>query len=81
MLDVHDRVCTDIPQFASFNEVLGKCVGAVCGIWGDPHIITCDDLHYDCQAVGLFTVMKNHMFNIQGNFVFIDTPVCFVVLL
>jgi len=74
MLDVHDRVCTDIPQFASFNEVLGKCVGAVCGIWGDPHIITCDDLHYDCQAVGLFTVMKNHMFNIQGNFVFIDTP-------
>jgi len=74
MLDVHDRICSDIPQFASYNEVLGKCVGAVCGIWGDPHIISCDDLHYDCQAVGLFTVMKNHMFNIQGNFLFINTP-------
>jgi len=74
MLDVHDRVCTEVPHLASYNEVLGKCVGAVCGLWGDPHIITCDDLHYDCQAVGLFTVMKNHMFNIQGNFVFIDTP-------
>ena len=74
MLDVHDRICTDIPLMASYNEVLGECVGAICGVWGDPHIITCDDLHYDCQAVGLFTVMKNHMFNIQGNFVFIDTP-------
>jgi len=74
MLDVHDRICTDTPLYSSYNEELGKCVGAVCGVWGDPHIITCDDLHYDCQAVGLFTVMSNHMFNIQGNFVFIDTP-------
>jgi len=74
MLDVHDRICTDVNPLATFNEKLGKCTGAVCGVWGDPHIITCDDLHYDCQAVGLFTVMKNHMFNIQGNFVYIDTP-------
>jgi choice-of-anchor A domain-containing protein len=74
MLDVHDRICSDVPALASYNEELGKCVGAVCGVWGDPHIITCDDLHYDCQAVGLFTIMKNHMFNVQGNFVFIDTP-------
>jgi choice-of-anchor A domain-containing protein len=74
MLDVHDRICSDVPVEASFNEQIGQCVGAVCGVWGDPHLITCDDLHYDCQAVGLFTVMKNHMFNVQGNFVFIDTP-------
>lgn len=74
MLDVHDRICTDVNPLATFNENLGQCTGAVCGVWGDPHIITCDDLHYDCQAVGLFTVMKNHMFNVQGNFVHIETP-------
>lgn len=74
MLDVHDRICTEAPPLASFNEVVGQCTGAVCGVWGDPHIVTCDDLHYDCQAVGLFTLMSNHMFNIQGHFVHIDTP-------
>lgn len=74
MLDVHDRICTDPPRLMSFNEEIYECTGAVCGLWGDPHIITCDDLHYDCQAVGLFTIMKNHMFNIQANFVSISTP-------
>jgi len=73
-LDVHDRMLTDPPKTASFNERISRCTGAVCGVWGDPHIITCDDLHYDCQAVGTFTLMKNHMFNIQANFVHIDTP-------
>lgn len=75
MLDVHDRLChvEDVPLELSFNEKLGECTGAVCGAWGDPHIITCDNLHYDCQAVGMFTIMKNHMFNIQANFVFIPT--------
>lgn len=53
----------------SYNEKLGQCVGATCGIWGDPHIITCDGLGYDCQGLGLFTMMKNHMYNIQANFV------------
>lgn len=73
MTDVHTRICDDVPVEATYNENIGKCNGAVCGVWGDPHIITCDNLHYDCQAVGLFTIMKNHMFNIQGNFAFIDT--------
>jgi len=73
MLDVHTRICDDVPVEATYNEQIGKCTGAVCGVWGDPHIITCDNLHYDCQAVGLFTIMKNHMFNVQGNFAFIDT--------
>lgn len=93
-----------------FNENLGQCNGALCGIWGDPHIITCDGLTYDCQGMsfllsssssylsiiislslnyslslslslshsivsslsnkgtGLFTMMKNHVWNIQGHF-------------
>jgi len=52
-----------------FTEKLGVCTGAVCGFWGDPHMITCDGLTYDCQGIGIFTIMKNHMYNIQGNFV------------
>lgn len=52
-----------------FNEKLGRCTGATCGMWGDPHMITCDDLTYDCQGIGIFTLMKNHMYNVQANFV------------
>jgi hypothetical protein len=52
-----------------FDESLGRCSGAVCGFWGDPHIVTCDGLAYDCQGIGIFTLMDNHMFNVQGNFV------------
>lgn len=73
-VDVHDRLCRDVPLLQSYNEDLGRCTGAQCGIWGDPHIVTCDELHYDCQAVGIFTVMENHMFNIQATFIAIDTP-------
>lgn len=73
-LDIHNRTCTDVPPLASYNEELGKCTGAHCGVWGDPHIVTCDELHYDCQAVGIFQVMLNHMFNVQANFIEIGTP-------
>jgi choice-of-anchor A domain-containing protein len=73
-LDTHDRLCEDPPFKASYSETLGQCTGAQCGIWGDPHIVTCDELHYDCQAVGIFTVMQNHMFNVQAHFLAIDTP-------
>jgi len=52
-----------------FNKGLGRCDGAVCGMWGDPHMVTCDGLRYDCQGIGIFTLMDNHMFNVQGNFV------------
>jgi len=50
-------------------EHLGQCNGAKCGVWGDPHIDSCDGEIYDCQGVGLFTLMKNKAFNIQANFV------------
>ena len=40
-------------------------------MWGDPHVITCDGIGYDCNAQGIFTVMKNFLYHIQGHF----TPV------
>ena len=52
-----------------FHENLGRCSGAVCGMWGDPHMVTCDGLAYDCQGIGIFTLMDNHMFKVKGNFV------------
>jgi len=52
-----------------FHENLGSCSGATCGMWGDPHMVTCDGLGYDCQGIGVFTLMQNHMFNVQARFV------------
>lgn len=52
-----------------YHESLGQCQGATCSMWGDPHIVTCDGQSYDCQGIGIFTLMKNHMYNIQANFV------------
>jgi len=52
-----------------YGERLGSCRGATCSMWGDPHMITCDGLGYDCQGIGIFTLMENHMYNIQANFV------------
>jgi hypothetical protein len=58
-------------QFTSgFGEKLGACeTGAVCGLWGDPHVVTCDGFGYDCNRFGVFTLMDNFLWNIQGNFV------------
>jgi len=53
----------------SFVEHLGECTGSVCGMWGDPHIATCDGKDFECMGVGLFTLMENDIFNIQANFV------------
>lgn len=52
-----------------FSQGFNSCTGAKCGVWGDPHIDTCDGLIYDCQATGIYTLMKNHAFNVQANFV------------
>ena len=41
----------------------------VSGIWGDPHILSCDGLGFDCNAAGLFTLMNNFLYNIQANFI------------
>jgi len=58
---------------AGFDEELGECTGAVCGMWGDPHMISCDGLGFDCNAVGVFTMMKNFLYNIQGHFIHVGT--------
>jgi len=60
-------------QVGHYNEKLGSCIGAVCGLWGDPHIISCDGLGFDCNVQGLFTLMKNFMYNIQANFVHVNS--------
>jgi len=56
-----------------YHENLGECNGAVCGLWGDPHILTCDGLGYDCNAAGIFTIMKNSLYNIQANFIHVNS--------
>jgi len=56
-----------------YKEHLGSCDGAVCGLWGDPHILSCDGLGYDCNASGLFTLMKNFLYNIQANFIHVNS--------
>lgn len=66
--DVRNLV-SKIAKTGFYNETLEECTGAVCAVFGDPHVITCDGLAYDCMAVGLFNLMENHMFNIQGHFV------------
>lgn len=48
---------------------MAKCSGAVCSMWGDPHVDSCDNAQYDCHADGLITMMENHLFKIQGHFV------------
>jgi len=46
-----------------------KCKGAVCGLWGDPHLFTCDGLGFDCNAVGVFQFMDNFLYNIQTHYI------------
>lgn len=54
---------------AGWDEQIGMCTGATCGLWGDPHMITCDGLGYDCQGIGTFNIMDNSLYTVQGNFV------------
>jgi hypothetical protein len=74
MNGVHDRLLNEPEYDASYTQVIGDCTGANCGVWGDPHIVSCDHLKYDCQASGLFTLIKNHMFNVQGFFKVFKAP-------
>lgn len=54
---------------AKWNERTGKCKGQRCGLWGDPHMVTCDGYTYDCQGTGIFTLMRNELWDVQGTFV------------
>lgn len=56
-------------QSHGYHETMGQCRGAVCGLWGDPHMVTCDGLGYDCQSVGLVNVMNNTMWQVQAHYV------------
>lgn len=51
----------------------GQCSGAVCGLWGDPHLLTCDGLGFDCNAVGVFNLMSNFLYNIQTHYINVGT--------
>jgi hypothetical protein len=46
---------------------------SISGIWGDLHILSCDGLRYDCNAIRLFTLMKNFLCVIQGRFVHVGS--------
>jgi len=54
---------------AGWTETLGQCHGATCGLWGDPHMATCDGVGFDCQGIGTFNIMENHMYTVQARFV------------
>jgi choice-of-anchor A domain-containing protein len=73
-LPVHDGLCTTPNPLRTYNERLHSCTGAVCAIWGDPHIISCDGKRWDCQAQGLFVLMRNFMYEIQAHFSQMMTP-------
>ena len=62
-----------ISDRSDYNETVGQCIGATCGVWGDPHIVTCDGLGYNCQGIGLMNIMENHMYDIQGRFLQAET--------
>lgn len=64
-----DAVQRELRKNYGYDEKLGQCRGATCGLWGDPHMITCDGLGFDCQGLGAFNIMENHMYKIQGRFV------------
>ena len=44
------------------------CSGPTARFQGDPHITTFDDVKYDCQGRGEYTVTKGEDYNVQGRF-------------
>lgn len=71
---VHDGLCSTPDIVRTYNEKLGTCNGNVCTMWGDPHVVSCDGKKWDCQAAGLFVIMRNFMYEIQGHFTQMKTP-------
>ena len=60
-----------IPWYRGKSEA-PKCKGSVCGLWGDPHIQSCDetnpDKHWGCQVEGTVDLMENDWYHIQATF-------------
>ncbi len=53
--------------------------GTTSGVFGDPHIVTFDELHFDCQAAGEFTTLTSlddSSFKIQERFSTADSGAC-----
>lgn len=64
----HDGLCTNPAHKRIYNKKLGKCVGVTGKVWGDPHVISYDNLKWNCQAQGDFVVTDNWLVKAQGRF-------------
>ena len=65
-------LCTHKPIFTDLSGVVG-------GAFGDPHIMTFDQLKFDCQAAGVFTTLtslEDPMFEIQERFTAVTSSSC-----
>ena len=59
--DEHGVCGVPRPLMSVFNKKLGLCEGSIATSWGDPHIVSFDNLKWDCQG--------------QGDYVITDSPV------
>ena len=56
------------PVIKSTIKTLGLCKGQLANIWGDPHMVTFDNLKYNCQGIGHFTLTQCKDYKLQGIF-------------
>jgi len=61
--------CTPGFEWSNAKACFKQCCDGIpagngrCGSWGDPHMITWDNAHYDCQANGEYVLYKNDQWN------------------
>jgi hypothetical protein len=53
-------------------STLGECKGAISSWWGDPHMVTYDNLKFNCQGIGHFIITECPDFQMQA--MFAETP-------